>query len=340
MTWRAGLVTTFLLALAHAPVAHASTATVTERTLTFIAAPGEKNTVSIAYDAGTSSYRITDSSAPVNSGPGCGAIDHDLNCVDADIQVIIVNLRDGEDRWGGGDIKVVPSIDGGPGNDALGGIGFLNGGDGNDVLTATDAGAVMDGGAGDDLLVGGAGDDVMDGGDGGDLLIGNDGNDALTGGPGLDRVDGDGDGKKTIDCQGRDDEIIQGAKVTRVNCAPAPRVETAVTHVSVSRLIRSGLPFDVNCDRPCAIGWELTIDTKLRKRLRLRSARIDRRVLLKDEDGFMFHAAPRQHFVADVLGAALERALKKVKSFKATLDIEIYGRNGLSVSQTKSVKIG
>jgi CRP-like cAMP-binding protein len=100
------------------------------------------------------------------------------------------------------------------------------------------------------------------------------------------------------------------------------------------------MPLEVGCDRPCAVGWDLTIDAKLRKRLRLRSARLDRRVILTDEDGFMRHVAARQHFVADVLGSAAEKALKRVKSFKATLEIEVHGRDGLSITQTKSLKIG
>ncbi len=89
--------------------------------------------------------------------------------------------------YGGSDIVAVKNtvtipaiIDGGAGNDVLtagGGNTYLLGGAGNDVLV---------GGPGNNVLVGGAGSDVITGGSGRDLIIGGDGTDVLSGGTGDD----------------------------------------------------------------------------------------------------------------------------------------------------------
>jgi hypothetical protein len=99
--------------------------------------------------------------------------------------------------WTGGDIKIMPSVNGG-GNDHVSGIGFLSGDDGDDTLNGLDSGAQLDGGNGNDTLVGDIGNDNLDGGPDDDLLIGNDGNDTLLGGPGLHRLDASGDGTRHV----------------------------------------------------------------------------------------------------------------------------------------------
>jgi Ca2+-binding RTX toxin-like protein len=88
---------------------------------------------------------------------------------------------------GGNDIVIVGLnvttpvvIDGGAGNDLLtagGGDSVLLGGTGNDVLV---------GGPGNNVLVGGDGNDIIVGAGGRDVMIGGHGNDALTGGNGED----------------------------------------------------------------------------------------------------------------------------------------------------------
>src|SRR3954454_15027144 len=163
MARRAAAPLALLIAFAIAPAAHAATASVVNGTLTYAAALGETNTVSIAYDPAVSGYKITDSTADPLGGTGCGAIDHEVDCEDKNISVIVVNLRDGNDKWTGGDIKVVPTVDGGDGSDDLEGIGSLAGAAGDDTLKGLDSGAQLDGGTGDDLLVGGEGDDLLDG---------------------------------------------------------------------------------------------------------------------------------------------------------------------------------
>ncbi|MFI7408348.1 calcium-binding protein [Streptomyces sp. NPDC049627] len=80
---------------------------------------------------------------------------------------------------GGGNI-----VQGGRGDDTLrGGSGaqYLSGDDGKDTLT---------GGTGDDTLSGGKGNDVLYGNSGNDKLYGNSGNDKLYGGPGTDTLSG------------------------------------------------------------------------------------------------------------------------------------------------------
>jgi hypothetical protein len=318
-------------ALVSVPAAHAATASVGGGALTFTAAPGETNTVSIGYDASIHSYRIFDKTAKLIGGAGCGALGDEIDCEDNGVQVIVVNLRDGDDVWTGGDIKIVPSVNGGDGNDQLSGLGVLDGGDGNDVLKGLDSGAQLTGGDGNDTLVGGAADDSLDGGTGDDLLIAGDGNDTLLGGPGLDRIDATGDGIKTIDCQGRDDEVLQtfGA-VRRQNCSPAPHAQISVSRVSAKRLVSRGLQFTVSCDRPCAVYWELTLPARTRKLVPHIGGRIDRHSPGVDGDGFRTPVAGPQKFTARVRGAAARKALRRLKRFDALLGVQVYGRDDLT----------
>lgn len=340
MTSRALVLAISALLLVHVPSAAAATATVVGSTLTFVAAPGESNSVGIAYDTAVGGYKITDSTAPVTGGPGCGAIDHEIDCEDSGVQIIVINLRDGNDTWFGGNIKIVPSVDGGAGDDDLGGIGFLLGGDGNDTVKALDSGGVLDGGTGNDTLVGGDGDDLMDGGAGDDLLIGNDGADVLTGGSGLDRIDATGDGAKTIDCQGRDDEIVFGGSgVKRQNCPPAPHAKIAAARATPARLLSGKFPFAVTCDRPCAVYWELRLDGKAKKLIHHTGGWIDRRLIPVDSDGFREPLDGPQRFNAGVVGAATKKGLKRLKSFRVTLFVQAFGRDGLSTTQTKPLTI-
>ena len=60
----------------------------------------------------------------------------------------------------------------------------------DDVVQASDIGAVIDGRAGDDSLTGGRGADLLLGGDGADVLTGGDGADSLDGGDGDDTLSG------------------------------------------------------------------------------------------------------------------------------------------------------
>ena len=83
---------------------------------------------------------------------------------------------------------------------------YLDGGDGNDVLTGSDGNDTISGGDGNDTIycnggndkaAGGAGNDTIFGGDGNDHLDGGDGNDYIDGGAGRDIITGD-DGNDTL----------------------------------------------------------------------------------------------------------------------------------------------
>src|SRR5258705_510433 len=82
----------------------------------------------------------------------------------------------------------------------------------------------------------------------------------VTGGEGVDRIDAAGDGAKTVDCQGRDDEVIEGGSgVTRQNCAPAPQITITAARAKPARVLARKFAFSVGCDRPCAVYWELRV---------------------------------------------------------------------------------
>ena len=91
---------------------------------------------------------------------------------------------------------------GGTGNDILrgnGGNDILDGGDGDDILDGGAGDDTMYGGAGTDTMMGGAGNDTMHGGAGDDTMLGSFGNDVLYGGDGNDLIDG-----------GLDDDFLDG----------------------------------------------------------------------------------------------------------------------------------
>ncbi|MFV5427569.1 cadherin-like domain-containing protein, partial [Acinetobacter towneri] len=80
---------------------------------------------------------------------------------------------------------------GGEGKDILhgdAGNDYLLGGSGDDTLNGNDGNDTLLGGVGNDILNGGAGNDILDGGAGNDILNGGAGNDILTGGLGIDTL--------------------------------------------------------------------------------------------------------------------------------------------------------
>jgi len=103
-------------------------------------------------------------------------------------------------------------LEGGPGNDRLtagGGPAVLIGDAGDDVLTGGPAADVLRGGPGNDRLFGGAGNDLLDGGAGDDLLDGGLDDDVLWGGPGADVLRG-GDGRDVLHGGGGADRLEGG----------------------------------------------------------------------------------------------------------------------------------
>ena len=90
----------------------------------------------------------------------------------ADVQRVVINGLDGNDRIGVGPGVMRPiAIDAGAGDDSVnGGSGpeHIMGGPGNDRIAGGGGGDVLAGGDDDDAIVGGAGSDTMLGGDGAD----------------------------------------------------------------------------------------------------------------------------------------------------------------------------
>jgi Ca2+-binding RTX toxin-like protein len=85
------------------------------------------------------------------------------------------------------------TIDGGAGNDNLGGTGSadtITGGLGDDIVSGLDGNDKLDGGDGYDQVIGSNGNDTMLGGAGNDRMTGGDGNDSIDGGLGADDVRG------------------------------------------------------------------------------------------------------------------------------------------------------
>jgi hemolysin type calcium-binding protein len=149
----------------------------------FVAAPGERNDVTITLADGR--YTARDAGAQLDA-PGCDRIDaHSASCAASD-----------DGHW--------PPM-------------TVDLGDGDDVLHADDGADVIEGGDGNDEIHGGGGADDISGGPGNDLLEGGGGdttgrydsiangaslgiyNDVLDGGPGADTLEGGGGGYDRAD---------------------------------------------------------------------------------------------------------------------------------------------
>ncbi len=140
--------------------------------------------------------------------------------------IVGINSIVGDALEGNDVVTVAPNVflpvtlQGGAGNDQLtagGGPANLQGGPGNDSLTGGNDEDTLDGGDGDDVLIagrgadtllGGAGNDYLDGGRDEDLLLGGDGDDQMFGDFGVDEIDGQA-GDDVID-GGRGDDLLRG----------------------------------------------------------------------------------------------------------------------------------
>jgi Ca2+-binding RTX toxin-like protein len=192
------------LLLLAAPAAQAGTVVASGPTVTYRAAAGEANRITVT--TGPGSVTVRDAGAPVT---GCTAVTANEARCDGSFRRASLSLGDGADRARVSGIAA--SIKGGAGAD------HLTGGAKDDSLTGAGGNDVLSGGAGDDLLLGDAGNDRLLGGAGGDELDGDLGNDSLTGGPakdrffgfiGRDRIDAVDGVKETIDC-GTDDDFAR-----------------------------------------------------------------------------------------------------------------------------------
>jgi Ca2+-binding RTX toxin-like protein len=216
-----------------------STLKVGAEELTYLAAPGEVNQVSIR--SGRKGVEISDAGAAI-AAPGCKRIDeHRVTCEFGPF--VDVRTGDGEDSVAigsdaGGDVEIA-SVDLGPGADRVdvaAGVAdtYLRGGPGADVLNGgpspsdtidygdatapvhVDLNAATSGVAGEDRIasiegaIGGHGRDTLIGTAADNQLIGGPGGDLLDGGSGFDQMDGER-GNDTLFGGRGTDEMTGGA---------------------------------------------------------------------------------------------------------------------------------
>lgn len=141
------------------------TASVVGSTLSFSAATGETNRVSVSTDG--NQFYVTDNGTPLSAGPGCTANDANSATCTGVVTQVQISLGDGNDR---ADLSGVPLC--APNNP------------GCDEPEAT-----IRGGDGDDVLTGGGGDDLMEGEGGSDSLLMSPNDDRMFGGTGIDVAD-------------------------------------------------------------------------------------------------------------------------------------------------------
>src|SRR3954452_10973262 len=206
-------------ALAIPAGASAATASITGSTLTYSAASGEENDVTI--ETSGANFRVTDNTAPVTAGTGCAQRSpHRVNCLTAGVTLVEVLAKDQDDTVQALIGTVDANLNGGSGGDSLTGDagddtltlgkGDISGntseqavgGDGQDTLngsTTINGSSFMNGGADDDELNGGLGFDSMFGDTGADDIVGGGGFDFVFWGGGagvdvtLDNVANDGE---------------------------------------------------------------------------------------------------------------------------------------------------
>ncbi|MFQ5426701.1 MAG: calcium-binding protein, partial [Gaiellales bacterium] len=242
------------LSIVAPPAALGADASVDSATLTYGAADGEPNDLTISLADPT--FTLTDPGATITAGAGCTTVNaNEVTCDATGVTAIAVTLGDMDDS-----ASVAPAIDtsieGGPGADTLtGGPGddvFLEGAgptgadtfDGGPGVDTVDysgrSGAVSvtlgsgadDGEAaeGDDVGVsvenalGGSGADTIDASAAGGVphsLVGNGGNDALTGGSGPDTLTG-GPGADSLTGGPGADDVSGGPGEDTLDEGPSP----------------------------------------------------------------------------------------------------------------------
>jgi hypothetical protein len=247
-------VATAMLAVAAGP-AYAGSAAVDNGRLTFTAAPGEANKVTLGGPDASGAFQITDTGAPLTAGPGCQAASNGVVCQGGVAAVVIAYLGDGNDELtfttplasdalgGPGD----DILNGGPGDNILrgeAGNDTLAGAGGNDTLIGAEGNDSLTGNPGDDTLQSGNGDDKLDGGDGNDTLTAKDGNDTLVGAGGNDRLEG-GKGADSLDAGKGNDVLISGVGEKK------PASEKRIRCGAGSDSLTSGNadPFPSDCER-------------------------------------------------------------------------------------------
>ena len=236
---------------AHAATAAASTVQVDGSSITYDAAPGEANRLTVTQWYGTLTF--TDSGATVGAGPGCTAVSSTkATCPSAGVAVLALSTGDMNDTASVSSLAIPTIFSDGPGNDTMTGgaapdmftagtgADTYRGGGGQDIAdysartapvsVSLDGGAndgeagekdnvgtdvdIVFGGAANDTLTGHGGTNLLYGGQGDDTLSGNGGNDFLSGQAGDDTLNG-GSGNDTLD-GGAGADAIAGAGGTDI----------------------------------------------------------------------------------------------------------------------------
>lgn len=178
-------------------------------TLKVVGEEDSANTINVSLNADTNQYDVTINgettsfdSADVRRLRISGGDEADTISVDTSVKVrAYINGNDGDDILTAGGKR--SAINGGDGNDSITGSSktdTLRGGAGNDTIDAGAGDDRISGDDGDDVLTAGAGDNEVSGGDGADTITATDGDDVIIGGEGEDSIDaGTGDDDVTED---------------------------------------------------------------------------------------------------------------------------------------------
>jgi Ca2+-binding RTX toxin-like protein len=184
--------------------------------LTFKAASGQTNRVSITEAGGTVTV---DDRVAVKPGKGCKAVGGDKTKVTcAGVEQVSVSLGNGNDVFVNNSGLVAYGY-GGTGNDTLTGStdrDVLRGGSGNDTANGGVGNDYLYGETGNDKVSGGAGNDRIYGDSGNDQIHGDAGRDLIRDGSGNDRIFGDAGNDVLYDNKGKDqyygsagDDVLQ-----------------------------------------------------------------------------------------------------------------------------------
>jgi Ca2+-binding RTX toxin-like protein len=173
------LLATIAVLAAFASTASAATVSKSGTTITYQASAGETNNTVLTRPA-TDTWRFTETPGPLTAGTGCTQTSANVVTCTQSGPTLVVNLLDQNDTFSASGVNL-----------GSGAAATLNGGDGNDNLTAPNTVSTLNGDNGNDTLTGGDKNDVLNGGNGDagmDRMTGNAGDDTFDGGPGIDRV--------------------------------------------------------------------------------------------------------------------------------------------------------
>ena len=245
--------------------------------------------------------------------------------------------------------------DGGDGNDTVPRQAYhtpitVNGGAGDDDLTGSVEGDVIDGGDGNDTISGEEGDDQLRGGPGNDTIAGAAGNDTIDGGSGRDSLSGDGDtidpGNDTIEAADGERDTVScdfGADSAHVDQfdvvergSPAGCEEVSVARASLSLpagqrpIAKKGIRADVSCSTAAYVRAWATIKVGSAKPFEL------------DSDAVHLGAGKKHHFLLKLPGKrvrAMRAALRHGKKVVATVHGELTDPNGDDFGDTPGKKL-